>query len=228
MEPLQAFVLFLTFFCALAGLLLAFRVERKVTRMFGSGNLMEGFKQFFSEVPDGEGGNLPPQAAFYAFCSNIAQDCTDKVLEDLPGALASLGGKTAAKKAAKNSAFARGAQHLSEGGFGARPHDDGPHTTAAPTNLSPAPVEVVEGDTSLLTVYRKLIPDSGGAGRFRGGCGQEISILNTTEHSLHAGIMVTRGTIPARGYLGGLSGSTREVLINENILLDHIPSLHPV
>jgi N-methylhydantoinase B len=104
---------------------------------------------------------------------------------------------------------------MSEGGFGARPHDDGPHTTAAPTNLSPAPVEVVEGDTSLLTVYRKLIPDSGGAGRFRGGCGQEISILNTTEHSLHAGIMVTRGTIPARGYLGGLSGSSREVLINE-------------
>ena len=103
---------------------------------------------------------------------------------------------------------------MSEGGFGARPRDDGPHTTAAPTNLSPAPVEVVEGDTSLLFRHRKLIPDSGGAGRFRGGCGQEISIANTTGHRLHTGVMVTRGTIPARGYHGGLSGSRREVLIN--------------
>jgi N-methylhydantoinase B len=27
--------------------------------------------------------------------------------------------------------------------------------------------------------------------------------------------MMTRGTIPARGYLGGLAGSRREILINE-------------
>ncbi|GAH05180.1 unnamed protein product, partial [marine sediment metagenome] len=39
-------------------------------------------------------------------------------IEQLPGALASLGGSSAAKKAAKHSAFARGAQNLSEGGFG--------------------------------------------------------------------------------------------------------------
>jgi N-methylhydantoinase B len=103
---------------------------------------------------------------------------------------------------------------MSEGGFGARPQDDGPHTTAAPTNLSPAPVEVVEADTSLFIAHKKLIPDSGGAGRFRGGCGQEIRIHNTTGNKLHTGIMVTRSTIPARGYLGGLSGSRREVQIN--------------
>jgi N-methylhydantoinase B len=103
---------------------------------------------------------------------------------------------------------------MSEGGFGARPHDDGPHTTAAPTNLSPAPVEVVEGDTSLLFKHKRLIPDSGGGGMFRGGCGQEISILNLTGNRLHTGVMVTRSTIPANGYQGGLKGSKREVLIN--------------
>jgi len=103
---------------------------------------------------------------------------------------------------------------MSEGGFGARPHDDGPHTTAAPTNLSPAPVEVIEGDTSLFIECKKLIPDSGGAGQFRGGCGQEIRVRNTTNDRLHCGLMVTRGKISARGYQGGLSGSRREVLIN--------------
>ena len=118
MEPAQAFVLFLTFACALGGLLLAFRVERRVSRMFGSGDLKQALWQFFSDVPDEEGSVIPPQAAFFAFCNGIALNMTDHVLEDLPGALASLGGKSAAQKAAKTSAFARGAQNLSAGGFG--------------------------------------------------------------------------------------------------------------
>jgi hypothetical protein len=86
--------------------------------MFGKGNMKEALWQFFSNVPDSEGGTVPPQAAFYAFCSGIATDMTDHAIEQLPGALASLGGSSAAKKAAKHSAFARGAQNLSEGGFG--------------------------------------------------------------------------------------------------------------
>jgi hypothetical protein len=118
MEPLQTFVLFLTFACALGGLLLAFRVERRVSKMFGKGNLKEALLGFFGKVPDGEGGVLPPQAALYAFCSNLVVDATDHAIEQLPGALASLGGSSAAKKAAKHSAFARGAQNLSAGGFG--------------------------------------------------------------------------------------------------------------
>ncbi len=118
MESLQVFVLFLTFACALGGLLLAFRVERRVTKMFGSGNLKQSLMEFFGTVPDGEGGVLPPQAAFYAFCSNIGTDMMDHAIEQLPGALVSMKGSSFAKKAAKHSAFARGAQHLSEGGFG--------------------------------------------------------------------------------------------------------------
>lgn len=118
MEPAQAFVLFLTFACALGGLLLAFRVERRVSRMFGKGDLKQAVWQFFSNVPDDEGNAIPPQAAFFAFCNGIALNVADHAMEQLPGAMASLGGKSAAKKAAKHSAFARGAQNLSEGGFG--------------------------------------------------------------------------------------------------------------
>ncbi|GAG98650.1 unnamed protein product [marine sediment metagenome] len=54
MEPAQTFVLFLTFACALGGLLLAFRVERRVSKMFGSGDLKQALWQFFSNVPDDE------------------------------------------------------------------------------------------------------------------------------------------------------------------------------
>ncbi|GAH00385.1 unnamed protein product [marine sediment metagenome] len=86
--------------------------------MFGKGSLRQALLGFFGKVPDGDGGTLPPQAALYAFCSNLIVDATDHAIEQLPGALASLGGSSAAKKAAKHSAFARGAQNLSEGGFG--------------------------------------------------------------------------------------------------------------
>ncbi|GAJ15691.1 unnamed protein product, partial [marine sediment metagenome] len=72
----------------------------------------------FSNVPDDEGNSIPPQAAFFQFCNGLALNVTDHAIEQLPGALASLGGSSAAKKAAKHSAFARGAQNLSEGGFG--------------------------------------------------------------------------------------------------------------
>ena len=118
MELVQAIVLLATFGCALGGLLLAFRVERRVTKMFGKGNMRDALLQFFSGVPDDEGNEIPPQAAFYAFCSGIARDVTDYAIEQLPGALVSLRGPKFAKKAAESSAFARGAQHLSEGGFG--------------------------------------------------------------------------------------------------------------
>ena len=118
MEPAQLIVMFLTFACALWGLLIATSLQRQIRVMFGKGNLKEALLGFFGTVPDGNGGTLPPQAALYAFCSNIAVDVTDHAIEQLPGALASLGGKTAARRAAKSSAFARGAQNLSEGGFG--------------------------------------------------------------------------------------------------------------
>ena len=118
MEPAQAFVLFLTFACALGGLLLAFRVERRVTKMFGKGNLKEAMLQFFSGKQDAEGNEIPPDIALYQFTSQVAQDCTAMVLRDLPGALVSLKGKNFAKKAAKSSHFAQGAQNLTAGGFG--------------------------------------------------------------------------------------------------------------
>ena len=111
-------VMLLTFACAFGGLLLALRVERRVAKMFGKGSLKEALWQFFSNVPDDEGNPVPPQAAFFQFCNGLALNCTDHAIEQLPGALASLGGSSAAKKAAKHSAFARGAQNLSEGGFG--------------------------------------------------------------------------------------------------------------
>ena len=115
---LPSLVMLLTFACALGGLLLAFRVERRVTKMFGRGDLKQALWQFFSDVPDAEGNAIPPQAAFYGFVSGIARDCTDHAIEQLPGALVSLKGKSFAQKAADTSAFARGAQNLSAGGFG--------------------------------------------------------------------------------------------------------------
>jgi len=119
METAQMVVLFFTFLLALTSTIIAIRIDRRVSKVFGKGlNFKEAIWQFFSDVPDAEGNAIPPQAAFYGFVSGIARDCTDHAIEQLPGALVSLKGKSFAQKAADTSAFARGAQNLSAGGFG--------------------------------------------------------------------------------------------------------------
>jgi N-methylhydantoinase B len=61
----------------------------------------------------------------------------------------------------------------SQGGLGARPTHDGLSAVACHvTNVANPPVEVTEIEAPVLVLERALRPDSGGAGKFRGGLGQ--------------------------------------------------------
>src|SRR5260370_20079198 len=60
------------------------------------------------------------------------------------------------------------------GGMGATPVKDGEHATSWPSNISSTPVEVAERNSPLFFRAKRLRPDSGGAGRFRGGPRQRI------------------------------------------------------
>src|SRR5690606_34036052 len=64
----------------------------------------------------------------------------------------------------------------SNGGTGARPMSDGLSATAYPSGVKGTPVEIAEQITPLLFWKKELRPDSGGAGRTRGGLGQIIEI----------------------------------------------------
>ncbi len=63
------------------------------------------------------------------------------------------------------------------GGFGASPTGDGPHCLSFPFNVANIPIEVTENDSPILYTRKRLMPDSGGPGQFRGGLGQEVEFV---------------------------------------------------
>ena len=60
------------------------------------------------------------------------------------------------------------------GGFGARFSKDGPSCLTYPSNASNIPVEINESDVPIYFEKKSLVCDSGGPGKYRGGCGQEV------------------------------------------------------
>ncbi len=66
----------------------------------------------------------------------------------------------------------------SNGGTGARPMKDGLSATAYPRGVRGTPVEIVEAADTARLLAQGAAPDSGGAGKFRGGLGQIIEVEN--------------------------------------------------
>lgn len=93
------------------------------------------------------------------------------------------------------------------GGTGARPTKDGLHTTAFPSGIMGVQVESIENLAPVQVHRREILRDSGGAGRFRGGCGQEMEVSVREGDSYVLGPIFDRTRIPARGYAGGGDGA---------------------
>ena len=100
------------------------------------------------------------------------------------------------------------------GGHGARPHQDGPACLSFPSNVATMPVEHFENSVPLLVTGKSLIPDSGGAGRYRGGAGQRLGFRVTSRHPVTMTIRHERVKFPPRGLLGGLPGSAGRDYVN--------------
>ena len=100
------------------------------------------------------------------------------------------------------------------GGMGATARKDGECALSWPSNISSTPSEIVERDTPFVTHYKRLRPGSGGAGRFRGGLGQEVLLENRHPTPLPIVFITERLKFPAPGLVGGGAGALGEVLIN--------------
>jgi N-methylhydantoinase B len=92
------------------------------------------------------------------------------------------------------------------GGMGARPDKDGHSTTAFPSGVRTVPLEASEAVAPILYWRKEFRPDSGGAGRARGGLGQVIEIGSANDESFGVQAMFDRIDHPARGREGGLAG----------------------
>jgi N-methylhydantoinase B len=100
------------------------------------------------------------------------------------------------------------------GGLGARPTRDGVSALGWPANISTMPVEVTENEKPLLIEEKELVPDSGGAGRFRGGLGQSLIVRSYAAEPITVGVRLDRITHPALGLFGGRPGAAAFVAVN--------------
>ena len=99
--------------------------------------------------------------------------------------------------------------YFAAGGYGALSGMDGWSTLPHPSNMAVVPVEVWETLTHTTILDKKLRPDSGGAGEWRGGLGQEVRLRNDTGQPLVMLGMGNRTDYPAGGQFGGAAGALR-------------------
>jgi N-methylhydantoinase B len=93
-----------------------------------------------------------------------------------------------------------------KGGFGARPTKDGINAVASTvSNMSNTPIEIIEMSFPLRVEEYALVPDSGGAGKYRGGLGAR-RIWRVLEKQAQASVCCERSVTPPFGLDGGLPG----------------------
>lgn len=105
------------------------------------------------------------------------------------------------------------------GGMGARAGKDGLSATAFPAGIKNIPVEAIEAVAPMVFWRKELRPDSGGAGRQRGGLGQVVEIAGLDGAALRFQAMFDRVVHPARGRAGGRSGAAGKVSLASGLIL---------
>ncbi len=96
---------------------------------------------------------------------------------------------------------------FNSGGSGARPSSDGLNATAFPSGVMTMPIEATEHTGPVIIWRKELRPDSGGAGKYRGGLGQYMEVGVVEGHEFDFQAMFDRVDHPARGRQGGANGA---------------------
>jgi N-methylhydantoinase B len=96
---------------------------------------------------------------------------------------------------------------FNSGGAGARPLHDGLNATAFPSGVMTMPIEATEHAGPVIIWRKELRPDSGGAGKQRGGLGQYMEVGAREGHEFDFQAMFDRVDHPALGRQSGHSGA---------------------
>ena len=107
------------------------------------------------------------------------------------------------------------AQSIEAGGWGGRPDRDGEDVSMSVCqgDVRNTPIETMELKTPLIVLERGLWPDSGGAGKFRGGLGVKTTIQSLVEGRWNAGPPGHRSGYAPWGLRGGKPGVLGYTLI---------------
>lgn len=99
-----------------------------------------------------------------------------------------------------------------KGGYGARPSKDGINCIASGiSNTMNTPVEIMETAFPVRIERYEINPDSGGAGRYRGGCGARRVWRLLEGADATGALCMERMTSPPFGLLGGQAGAAAVV-----------------
>ena len=112
-----------------------------------------------------------------------------------------------------------------KGGFGARPNKDGINCIASGiSNTMNTPVEVLEMAFPVRVERYEVNPDSGGAGRYRGGCGAKRVWRMLEGADATGALCIERMTSPPFGLRGGKAGAAAVVtLTTPDGVTRHLP-----
>src|SRR5262245_6571911 len=100
-----------------------------------------------------------------------------------------------------------------KGGFGARPSKDGITGMASGiSNTMNTPIEVLELSFPVRVERYAIVPDTGGPGRFRGGCGVE-RVWRILGETAHASVCLERTKSAPFGLAGGRAGAPGRIAL---------------
>jgi N-methylhydantoinase B len=110
-----------------------------------------------------------------------------------------------------------GARYVSyetlKGGFGARPTKDGiTGLSSGIANTMNTPVEILEMSFPVRVERYGIVPDSGGAGRYRGGCGVE-RVWTVLGNASQASVCLERTKSAPFGLAGGSAGGPGRIAV---------------
>ena len=101
------------------------------------------------------------------------------------------------------------------GGYGGRSMKDGVEAMSPVMNCSNIPVEVIEHNNPVRIERFELIADSGGAGKYRGGCGIRKDVKVMADGAMLT-LLGDRHAIAPYGVFGGGSGAVGQSLVVSN------------
>ncbi|MFP6699628.1 MAG: hydantoinase B/oxoprolinase family protein, partial [Alphaproteobacteria bacterium] len=115
--------------------------------------------------------------------------------------------------------YRSGEQYVSyesiKGGFGARPTKDGINCVAAGiSNMMNTPIEVLEMSFPVRVEEYSVLPDSGGAGQYRGGCGAR-RVWRVLGNTARGAVCSERSKSPPFGLAGGQAGSPMRIQLED-------------
>jgi N-methylhydantoinase B len=158
------------------------------------------------------------------FIPDTVYNAVDKILPNLvpvegAGALCNFQVSLRPRMDAPAPATARRSEVLTfnSGGSGARPTSDGLNSTAFPSGVMTMPIEATENAGPVIIWRKELRPDSGGAGKYRGGLGQFMEVGAVEGHEFDIQAMLDRVDHPARGRQGGANGAPTTIARDDGV-----------